>query len=215
MTGPRQLFVNSIAHLKVGVKNFRELIFLFGGKTQSAQEVTDPRQLFINSIEYPKLGVKNFRGLVFLCGGKIDEAAGKPQSARDVYYRYVKNNDTELFDDVVIADFIMEWNENGIYGDLISFEKSLASLSGAIVVFVESYGSVAELGSFVMIPELTKKLIVVPQGRHFNVETAKQGFVVRGPIHSLRMRLMRTPNKVLKRKTTMSQSSCSIGTLMT
>lgn len=97
------------------------------------------------------------RPLIFLCGG-----ADKKNSARYIFLDYLKKHHRKL--DITIAeDFFQLENSSE---DLLSVENKLAEYADCIVLFVESPGSVAELGAFANHDELVKKLLVINEKQH-------------------------------------------------
>jgi hypothetical protein len=83
---------------------------------------------------------------------------------------------------VVLAEKTLQLFDGSAYGDLLAFERDLASLSSLTVVFVESAGSIAELGSFSVLPEIHRKLLVVIEHGYAN----KPSFIWLGPARYLK-----------------------------
>ena len=84
-----------------------------------------------------------------------------------------------------------EWYQEGNYKDLLTLEKDIASMSGLVVIIPESAGSIAELGSFVMIEKIKKKLLIFIEAQYTN----KQSFIWNGIIKNFQQTFGR---KVIK-----------------
>jgi hypothetical protein len=82
---------------------------------------------------------------------------------------------------LLLPEQFVEWNHHGVYSDLLAFETDLAHLTAAVIIFVESPGAIAELGSFSGIPALAKKLITVLRAEHY----ANNSFIRWGPVKFL------------------------------
>lgn len=74
-----------------------------------------------------------------------------------------------------------EWNSFEGYQNLIDFEIDAGSLCRSIIIFLESPGSLAELGAFCTDPELRKILFIVISSKHYN----DNSFIKLGPIRKL------------------------------
>ena len=133
---------------------------------------------FFQSIDTASLTVRHFDGFVFLCGGFVASATDNPASVRDFVYRSILDREKELSERVYQAEDVNEWYGEDGYSDLISFENDVAHLADSIVIFVESPGSIAELGAFCQVEDIRRKLLVFVQRRHLENES----FIKRGPI---------------------------------
>ena len=80
-----------------------------------------------------------------------------------------------------MAEEINDWFRGGAYEDLVSFEIDIAELSSVIVLFVESAGSIAELGLFSQLQPLRDKLLVFVRNGDFD----QNSFIRLGPLDSL------------------------------
>lgn len=122
---------------------------------------------------------------VFLCGGPVEEARadGRYTSMRHFIYAYIKHNDPEFFAQIILADKINLWLEDkdSEYSDLLELEEDLAGLASAIPLFVESAGSYAELGSFVLLPHISEKLLFFVENKYRD----DRSFIGLGPIKRL------------------------------
>lgn len=92
------------------------------------------------------------RPIIFLCGGSDEK-----KSARYIFLEYLRKNNPEL--DITIAEVFFKVTKTG--NDLLTLENQLADYADCIVLFVESPGSVAELGAFANHNILVSKLLVI------------------------------------------------------
>jgi len=88
---------------------------------------------------------------------------------------------SDLADGIVLAEEIQEWLHHAHYDDLVTFERHLAHLACTIVLFVESPGSIAELGAFSQVPQISDKLLVFMR----NDQYEQDSFIHLGPLRLL------------------------------
>ncbi len=116
--------------------------------------------------------------MVFLCGGPASKENLPLKSCRAIFYHYIKNQAACSFrDNVILAEDIFSYFKHSSYPDLIRFEKDLAELSSLTVLFSESPGSIAELGSFSVLPKVQERLLLVMHEE----DASKESFIWRGP----------------------------------
>ena len=131
------------------------------------------------SIDLSKTRIDRFPSYIILCGGPISNTLGVNKSCRDAFLRYIKQHNVSFISNVLLAEEVFSYFEHADkYGDLLSFEKDLATLSSLTVIISESPGSIAELGSFSILPPVKDKLLVVLNQDNANQES----FIWRGPI---------------------------------
>ncbi len=124
-----------------------------------------PYDEFTRSLNVNGLRIRNFPSHIFLCGGSKTKESD--DYARDSFLQYLRVKHPELEKRVVLAEKVVEWFADGFYDDLLSLEKDLAHLSVLTVLFVESPGSIAELGSFSLLKPVAEKLLPVFQNCFF------------------------------------------------
>lgn len=119
---------------------------------------------------------------VLLCGGEVGTIRDdKPKSLRDALLRegdIPALKDSEFLQVEEVQDF---FDKTAPYKSLVSFESDLAQVCELVLLFPESPGSFAELGSFTRDGEISENLLVAIQSR-FLVESS---FIAKGPIESL------------------------------
>ena len=131
------------------------------------------------------LTVKSFDGFIFLCGGAIGEASEPLLSARHyIVSRTDKKNPKLAGRSVVIAEWMTSILNDGDFHDLLEFEESIAALCSCVIIFLESPGSIAELGSFSVMQHISSKLLVFCEQRFDS--TVKPSFIFLGPLANLR-----------------------------
>jgi len=137
---------------------------------------------WISSIDLTNTRIVKFPSFIFLCGGKISENSAKFLSCRHFFYSYINQNGCSFSKNVVLAEKVFEYFEHSDYQDLLDFERDLAELSILTVIFSESPGSVAELGSFSVLNTIQERLLVVLHKE----DTHQESFIWRGPISFLK-----------------------------
>jgi hypothetical protein len=129
-------------------------------------------------LDKSKLRFKNPSKFVFLCGGVISDATGaRPVSLRDYLYR-VRQIQSRLNGNLILAEAATQIYRDTDYTDLISFEEDIARIAAIVLVIPESPGSLAELGSFATNDTIRRALRVIIQDQYASSES----FVRYGPI---------------------------------
>lgn len=145
------------------------------------QSLTD----VFSNINVDNLSVINTSfNIIFACGGLVDVQEPKPVSMRGKLYDFSATKFESIHDSLRMAESFKDYIDSGEYSDLLTFEYDLASLSSLILIFLESPGSLVELGIFAMQPEFFNKLcIIVPEE-----EVEKEdSFIYLGPLKKLKM----------------------------
>ncbi|WP_283816658.1 retron St85 family effector protein [Phenylobacterium glaciei] len=120
--------------------------------------------------------------VVFLCGGAISDLKIKnPQSLRDAFYKIIDNPVLKGRHMIMAEDVNVYYLSRAAYRDLLSFETDLAQVCELVIIFPESEGSIAELGAFSVIEEISERLLVVPRDKKFT----EKSFVKLGPLLAL------------------------------
>jgi len=130
--------------------------------------------------------VRPFDGFVFLCGGAIESTDAGIASARHYALSRVDRDGKIAGHKVIIAEKMTSLMQGDDYRDLLEFEEHIAALCACVLIFVESPGSIAELGSFSVMTHLAPRLLVVCEQR-FESNVAPS-FIFLGPLASLRRR---------------------------
>jgi len=139
-------------------------------------------------VDRTKISVHPFDGFIFLCGGAISSSEATIASARHYALSRVDAEGRIAGRTVILAEKLTNLLHGDDFRDLLEFEEHIAALSACVLLFVESPGSIAELGSFAVMPHLAPRLLVVCE-QLFDVEE-NPSFIFLGPIASLRRKRM-------------------------
>ena len=120
----------------------------------------------------------NLPKFVFLCGKDINIKSGGNRGIVNNFYKKNREDIICVYSEELCKIFKIDTM------DLLSFEEILAELSDSIILFLESYGTVCELGAFAMKENLLNKLLVFNGQEHFGEKT----FINDGPIRKLKSR---------------------------
>ena len=141
---------------------------------------------FLHDLDVEKaIHVKAPTEVVFLCGGPYSDASEPvPLSLRDAFLKI--NDNPPLRKRILIQaeDISKESLFFNTYDNLLDFETHLAQLVELIILFCESEGSLAELGAFSMIEEISERLFVVVREKHWSADS----FVKHGPLRLIERR---------------------------
>lgn len=138
--------------------------------------------------QFEQLNVSNFNvdisyRLLFICGGEVNGQAIIPPSFRDRLFLYAAKNTPELHKHFVLAETFKDYFKENAYPDLLIFEDDIASLSSLVIIFLESPGSLVELGIFCNKPEFYKKLLIIaPEEQTSNEDS----FIYLGPLEYIK-----------------------------
>jgi hypothetical protein len=119
---------------------------------------------------------------IFLCGGKTAKAPRRIASLRDAFLR-IPANPALTKRSVRLAEEVNTFHmDRQAYEDLLDFELDFAQICGLVVLFSESEGSIAELGSFSMIDEIASKLLILVRDYYLKDDS----FIKLGPLQQLK-----------------------------
>lgn len=119
--------------------------------------------------------------LVFVCGAQSDDKLGPPKSMREILLSkaYAAGPPGEFGGaKVLLAEVAVKALAESSFTNLLDLETYIAAVVQAVILIVESPGSMCELGAFIMVEEISKKLIVVVQGKYKNTPS----FITSGAI---------------------------------
>lgn len=126
----------------------------------------DPRPKIVASIELLSCRI-NFQPTIFLCGGLTDFTDPSIVTLRKALLENSSKFPKEIQDGILIAEYFKDYNADGLFPDLMTFENYLAGVAHSVVIILESAGTIAELGAFSQNPTLQNKLLVVCQDQYF------------------------------------------------
>lgn len=127
---------------------------------------------------------------LFICGGEVNAGAVIPPSFRDRFVAYTSEKYEEINKSLVLAEKFKDYFKDNAYPDLLVFEDEIANISSLVILFLESPGSLVELGMFCTKPDFYKKLVIIaPQSE----VQAEESFIYLGPLENIRKK---EPNSV-------------------
>ncbi|MEM6828538.1 MAG: retron St85 family effector protein [Pseudomonadota bacterium] len=129
-----------------------------------------------------KLHVQAPSEVVFLCGGPWSDEHDEPiLSMRDAFMR-IAEHQALRGRELVLAENVTRLSAfTAYYDELLGFENDLAQIVELILLFCESEGSFAELGSFVMLGEIASRVLVIVRDHHWKDDS----FIKLGPLQYL------------------------------
>ncbi|RPF12749.1 retron St85 family effector protein [Vibrio crassostreae] len=137
---------------------------------------------------YETLKVDNFKvnypdHRIFICGGEIDVEKPVPLSFRQRLIEKLASDHPHIESEVVLAETFKDYFKEHAYNDLLIFEDDIAKLASVVVIFLESPGSLVELGMFCTKPNFYKRLLIVAPREQTESEDS---FIYLGPINHIR-----------------------------
>jgi hypothetical protein len=138
---------------------------------------------FAEDLSVEKLHVQAPTEVIFLCGGRYTSlSAPGTSSMRDAFLK-VSNHPALGGRDIVLAEDVTALSIfSAYYEDILEFETDLAQITELILLFCESEGSFAELGSFASVEEIAQRLLVIIRDHNWNIDS----FITLGPLRYLR-----------------------------
>lgn len=139
----------------------------------------------LGKVDFEKSKIIQPQKLVFVCGGMKSGVLGAPTSMREILLARAEESGGagELGGvKVILAEVAVDYLADSSFTNLLDLERYIAAIVHAVVLIVESPGSMCELGAFVMTPEIRKKLIVVMQSEHM----PRSSFITSGAIRYLK-----------------------------
>ncbi|WP_276202100.1 retron St85 family effector protein [Salinivibrio socompensis] len=120
-----------------------------------------------------------------MCGGPIDIRESIPLSFRQRLIGKLASTYPNIEAEVVLAEKFKDYFREHAYNNLLVFEDDIAQLASVVVIFLESPGSLVELGMFCTKPNFYKKLLIVAP----RDETEREdSFIYLGPLEHIRSR---------------------------
>ncbi|TCP96191.1 hypothetical protein EDC44_10510 [Cricetibacter osteomyelitidis] len=114
---------------------------------------------------------------IFVCGGYVDIKNPPPNSFREYFFERAASSNPELESLLIMAESFKDYLQDGLYNDLLTFETDIAHISALIIIFLESPGSLVELGLFSNKSDFYNKLLIITP----NTES-KDSFIYLGPL---------------------------------
>lgn len=119
----------------------------------------------------------------FACGGEVDGGAPIPPSFRDRFKAYIDTNHPDIAKSLVLAENFKDYFKDNAFSDLLVFEDEIANLATLILIFLESPGSLVELGMFCTKQNLFKNLLIIAPQEEIESEDS---FIYLGPLKNIK-----------------------------
>lgn len=139
---------------------------------------------FLRNIDFEKSEIMQPQKLVFVCGGKASNKADEPWSMRELLLQKAAQTvgSGKLGDaTILLAEEAIKALEKSSFSNLLDLEEYIAAIVHAVLLIVESPGSMCELGAFVKTQEIREKLIVIMPSDYKNVPS----FITSGAVKFL------------------------------
>lgn len=123
---------------------------------------------------------------LFVCGGEVNpkpEYPLNPLSFRDHLITYTAVKFPNIHDTLVQAETFKDYFKENAYPDLLIFEEEIANLASLVIIFLESAGSLVELGMFCTKPDFFNKLIIIAPQEEVDGEDS---FIYLGPLENIK-----------------------------
>ncbi|MFN3720735.1 MAG: retron St85 family effector protein [Rhizobium rhizophilum] len=136
---------------------------------------------FLGKIDFAKSKIVQPQRLVFVCGGQNSGDPKSPTSMREILLSRASSTGKAGYIGparVILAEAAVNFLSRSSFSNLLDLERFIAAAVHAVILIVESPGSMCELGAFVMAPEIREKLIVVMQSDHI----PRSSFITNGAI---------------------------------
>lgn len=117
---------------------------------------------FAQSIDISRSKLRSGSRRISIFGGLTTNSGGGVLSQRGTFLAFARN----LSATFIVPEDYTSWNHFDTYSDLLTFEEDVCALVDHILVFVESAGSIAELGALIKMPDIGSKLTVVISSHH-------------------------------------------------
>lgn len=137
----------------------------------------------LEKLDYNKFKVNITKHHIFVCGGEVNAKASVPPSFRDRFVSYTISKEQEIYEAIVLAEEFKDYFKENTYKDLLVFEDEIANISTLVIIFLESPGSLVELGMFCSKPNFYKKLVIVAPQKEIEAEDS---FIYLGPLEYIR-----------------------------
>lgn len=153
--------------------------YLSGSQLRHEFGLTEVVEIFNAAISPLNARIEQLPPIILVFGGKM-----KPPniSARYVFMNWVLVKNSKLSQQVRTPKQFENWNNFEGYSNLVDFEIDAGHLTKAIVLFSESAGAYAELGSFCTDPILSERLFIVIERQHYD----EPSFIANGPIKKIK-----------------------------
>lgn len=136
-------------------------------------------QVFMDDFNVERIHVEAPTEIIFLCGGAYSSIGDEAiLSMRDAFLKVLKFPAVGSRDVILAEDITRDSGFAEHYQDILEFETDLAQITDLVLLFCESEGSFAELGSFSSVEEIAQRILVVIRDRYWKTDS----FITLGPL---------------------------------
>ncbi|WP_424411600.1 retron St85 family effector protein [Pasteurella sp. PK-2025] len=115
---------------------------------------------------------------IFICGGQVADKSPPYLSFRHFFIEKL-NCSSKL--KIILAEEFKDFFKE--YSDLLTFEDDIARIASIVIIFLESPGSLVELGIFISRPDFYNKLLIIAP---FDKVSAEDSFIYLGPLEHIK-----------------------------
>lgn len=133
---------------------------------------------FLGHVDLGRTRLRKPRSSVFVCGGKIDHDPAQRLSVRDLILKGLPDRNVLEGARIVLAEEAKDALAQSNFDNLLDMEECIAAVVDAVLLVVESPGSVCEFGAFTKTDEIRKKLVAIISNEYANVPS----FITLGPV---------------------------------
>lgn len=142
--------------------------------------VSKAAELFGASVSPSDARIEQLPPIILVFGAQLQDAS---KSARATFMNWLQINRHPLLNFVKTPEDFEDWNNFQGYSNLVDFEIDAGNLTRAVVLFCESHGACAELGSFCMESSLSERLFIVISRENYQAPS----FIAHGPIKKIEL----------------------------
>jgi len=133
---------------------------------------------FLKLVDLEKSKLRKPRSSVFVCGGKLDRDPAARSSVRDVLLKSLPDRQEINGAAIILAEEAKDALAESNFQNLLDMEECIAAIVDAVLLIVESPGSVCEFGAFTKTGEIRRKLVAIISNEYANVPS----FITLGPV---------------------------------
>ena len=133
---------------------------------------------FLGHVDLERTRLRRPRSTVFVCGGKTDSDPTQAHSVRDLILKGLPDRTKIDATSIILAEVAKDALADSHFDNLLDMEECIAAVVDAVLLVVESPGSVCELGAFTKTAEIRRKLVAIVPNKYANAPS----FITLGPV---------------------------------
>ena len=138
---------------------------------------------YIQDLDVKSLHVQAPTEVVFLCGGPYENSKEPEIKSLRHAFHCIADHPALRGRDIIMAENVTRRSDfSAHYDNLLSFERDIAQITDLVLLFCESSGSFAELGSFSSYSEIYSQMLVVIRQIYWE----ENSFIKLGPLEFLK-----------------------------